>query len=225
MPALRRQNPLASRRRRRQDDGEEEESVLGDFEDDSLSEGSAVSNGDEEAEFEGSESSGDERGPAQTTTATSKTGAGSALQEPSTGSSTKHAAKSPTDGFKPSADTEAMLHGVSQDRQHQEQEELQFNELPATADATTGQREMSPPKAPRNENPAQRARREHQEYIRQRNANPAFVPNRGGFFLHDDRNSNGTASTARSFGRGRGRGYGPPSNTRYVNRFYCAGHL
>jgi hypothetical protein len=187
--------------------------VLGDFEDDSLSEGSAVSNGDDEVEFEGSESSGDERDPAQTTAATAQSTTGQRQQNPPA-VPVKDVAKPQDDDFKPSADTQAMLHGVKQGQQVQEAEQLQFDDLPITADAATAPTEILPPRAPRNETPAQRARREHQEYIRQRNANPAFVPTRGGFFLHDDRNSSSTAPNARPFGRGRGRGYGPPMSTR-----------
>ncbi|ETI29461.1 hypothetical protein G647_01914 [Cladophialophora carrionii CBS 160.54] len=215
MPALRRKDLLASRRRRRQDEGEEEESVLGDFEDDSLSEGSAVSNGEDEVEFEGSESSGDERDPAQTTAATTQTSAGQGQQKTPT-EPVKDATRAHDDAFKPAAETQAMQHGVNQGQQAQEAEQLQFDNLPTSAEAAAAPAETVPPKAPRNETPAQRARREHQEYIRQRNADPAFVPTRGGFFLHDDRNSSSIAPNARPPARGRGRGHGPPMTTGYV---------
>ena len=210
MPASRRKTLPASRRRRRQDEGEEEESVLGDFVDDSLSEGSAVSNGDDEAEYEGSDSSGDERDPAQdATTTTAKTAAQSA---PPVASVTDSAGPN-GDSFKPSADTKAMLHGLSQGQESQEADQLQFEDLPASTDLGAIQPDVVLPKVPPHETTAQRARREHQEYVRQRNANPAFVPTRGGFFLHDDRSSSSMAPSARPFGRGRGRGYGPPVNT------------
>ena len=213
MPAPPRKSLLASRRRTRPDEGEEEESVVGDFEDDSLSEGSAASPGDEGPEFEGSESSGDERTPAQNTAATSKSNRGKVPTEKSPVVSSKDATKPQVEDFQLPPDTEAMLHGVKADQQVQETEELRFEELAASENADTVQPAAVLPKAPQNENPAQRARREHQEYIRQRDANPAFVPNRGGFFLHDDRNSTSVAPTARQFGRGRGRGYGPPPST------------
>jgi hypothetical protein len=207
MPAPRRKNLLASRRRRRLDEGEEEESVLGDFEDDSASEGSAVSNGDDEAEFEGSESSGDEQGSVQPVAAPSKDTVKHGHAVKATASREEISGTKPAD-FEPSAETQAMLHGLSLNHQGQATQQLQFDDLPASTYATTVAAEALPPKAPRNETPAQRARREHQEYIRQRNANPAFVPNRGGFFLHDDRNSSSIAPGTRPFGRGRGRGMG-----------------
>ncbi len=186
--------------------------MLGDFEDDSLSEGSAVSNGDDEAELEGSESSGDERDPSRTAAA-SASAVPKQKQQKSPLAPVKEAPKSGHDAFEPSADTQAMLHGVGQAQQTQEPEQLHFDTLPASTGVDTAPAEIIPPKAPRNENPAQRARREHQEYLRQRDANPAFVPNRGGFYFHDNRNSTSTAPNGRPLGRGRGRGYGPPINT------------
>lgn len=219
MPAPQRKSLLASRRRRRQDEGEEEESVLGDFEDDSLSEGSAVSNGDDEAEFEGSESSGDEREPAVNTMATAKS-TSPQKQQASSVSPVNDEATVNGNGFRPSAEMEAMRNGLTQAHHSPNTEQLQFDDLPASNDAANAPAEDALAKAPRNENPAQRARREHQEYIRQRNANPAFVPTRGGFFLHDDRNSHSTAPNPRPFGRGRGRNHGPPNNNhnRYAGK-------
>lgn len=213
MPAPQRKSLLASRRRRRQDEGEEEESVLGDFEDDSLSEGSAVSNGDDEAEFEGSESSGDEREPAVDTLAAAKS-MSSQKQQASSVSPVNNITIVNGSGFNHSAETEAMRNGVTQAQHSPNTEQLQFDDLPTSNDAADAPAEGSLAKAPRNETPAQRARREHQDYIRQRNANPAFVPTRGGFFLHDDRNSQSTAPNTRPFGRGRGRTNGPPTTNR-----------
>ncbi|KIY02533.1 uncharacterized protein Z520_00998 [Fonsecaea multimorphosa CBS 102226] len=211
MPAPRRKNLLASRRRR-QDEGEEEGSILGDFEDDSLSEGSAVTNGEEEGEFEGSESSGDERDQVQATT----TGATARGQSGRAAVISQDDSTKPKSVFAPSADTEAMLHGLSQAQQSQEMERLQFDNLPDSMDSGAVEAVeafAAPPKASRQETIAQRARREHQEYVRQRNANPAFVPTRGGFFLHDDRNSSSIGLNTRPLGRGRGRAYGPAMST------------
>ncbi|EXJ67118.1 uncharacterized protein A1O5_09765 [Cladophialophora psammophila CBS 110553] len=210
MPASRRKNLLASRRRR-QDEGEEEGSVLGDFEDDSLSEGSAVTNGDD-GEFEGSESSGDERDPVQETTSARAAATGRDHRGHDLVTSNEDSSKS-KGTFRHSADTEAMLHGLSQVQQPQEMEQLQFDNLPASTDAGVVQAGAAPPKVLRQETTAQRSRREHQEYIRQRNANPAFVPTRGGFFLHDDRNSSSIGLNSRPFARGRGRGYGAAMGT------------
>lgn len=214
MPAPVRNNLLASRRRR-QDDGEEEESVIGDFAD-SLSEGSAVSDGDDEAEVEGSDSSDGEHAPVKDTSASGRHVSQPGLQDVATAPSNEAARKS-NGGFQPSTDTEAMLHGLSQTEPLQEVEEIQFDDL--TGEETVPKAVVSIPKAPRDETPAQRSRREHQEYIRQRNANPAFVPTRGGFFLHDTRTLATNGSNPRPFVRGRGRGYGQPLHPGYVS-FY-----
>ncbi|KIX06865.1 uncharacterized protein Z518_04841 [Rhinocladiella mackenziei CBS 650.93] len=207
MPAPRRKTLLASRRRR-QDDGEDEGSVVGDFEDDSLSEGSAVSNGDDEAENDESDSSGDEHESVKNTTDTTET----ALQRERDAVLSVEAVSKHHGAFKASADTEAMLHGLGQTEKSQETEVIHFDDLAAPADAGVAKTEVVVPKAPRHETAAQKSRREHLEYIRQRNTNPAFVPTRGGFFLHDDRNSPSTRPNARPFVRGRGRGYGFPAH-------------
>jgi hypothetical protein len=54
--------------------------------------------------------------------------------------------------------------------------------------------------------PHERRRREHEEYKKKRDADPAFVPNRGAFFMHDHRHAGPAANGFRPFGRGRGRG-------------------
>ncbi len=52
-----------------------------------------------------------------------------------------------------------------------------------------------------------RRRNENDDYKRRRDEDPAFVPNRGAFFMHDSRQAPGPpGSTFRPFGRGRGRG-------------------
>ncbi|CCU78302.1 hypothetical protein BGHDH14_bgh02913 [Blumeria hordei DH14] len=51
----------------------------------------------------------------------------------------------------------------------------------------------------------ERRRREHEEYKKRRDEDPAFVPNRGAFFMHDHRHSGPAANGFRPFGRGRGR--------------------
>ncbi|KAK7897888.1 hypothetical protein LTR67_004520 [Exophiala xenobiotica] len=208
MPAAGRKDLLA-RRRRRPDEGEDEESVAGDF-DDSMSEGSSVSNGDEEAEVEGSGSSDDEHGRAKNTSAKGRGVTESALQEIAI-APPKEAASTVKGAFTTTAETHAMLHGISRDQRPEETEEIHFDDL-STVGGSATDTDVAIPQAPRHETPAERSLREHQEYIRQRNADPAFVPNRGKFFLHDDRNSSSNGATARPFVLGRGRGHGPSMN-------------
>ncbi|TGZ78842.1 hypothetical protein EX30DRAFT_383336 [Ascodesmis nigricans] len=68
---------------------------------------------------------------------------------------------------------------------------------------------------PQQETPFERRRREHEEYKKRRAEDPAFVPNRGRFFMHDHREGSGS-NGFRPFGPGgRGRGFArepqPPS--------------
>lgn len=55
---------------------------------------------------------------------------------------------------------------------------------------------------------ADRRRREHEEYKKKRDTDPTFIPNRGGFFMHDARIPDQRGFS--QFGRGRGRGRGAP---------------
>lgn len=52
----------------------------------------------------------------------------------------------------------------------------------------------------------ERRRREHEEYRKKRDEDPAFVPNRGAFFMHDHRHAGPAANGFRPFGRGAMRG-------------------
>jgi hypothetical protein len=61
--------------------------------------------------------------------------------------------------------------------------------------------------ANRSETFAERKRREHDEYKKKRDSDPAFIPNRGAFFMHDQRSAAGQNFRG-PFGRGRGRGRG-----------------
>jgi hypothetical protein len=73
--------------------------------------------------------------------------------------------------------------------------------------------------ANRQETYAERRRREHEDYKKKKEADPAFIPNRGAFFMHDQRSASGPNNGFRPFGRGQARtrgggpGVGPsPSN-------------
>ncbi|KAF3932226.1 hypothetical protein ABW20_dc0110360 [Dactylellina cionopaga] len=72
-------------------------------------------------------------------------------------------------------------------------------ETPKSSDQTPSQ---TPPV---HETPLERKRREAEEYRKKRDADPAFVPNRGAFFMHDHRSDSSGANGFRPFGRGRGR--------------------
>lgn len=171
----------ASRRKRRDDDGEDEGSLAGDLEDDSLSEGSVGSRpGDEDADGEGSEASEDDGHPSDKLNGSRANGRG--LNQPARSSSTPTA--------KPElkatvSDTEAMLNGLKVSDKSGEVSELQFDQL--KEEPQTGRAPSAPPTEPRRETFAARKRRVHDKYVKERDQNPAFVPTRGSFFLHDKR--------------------------------------
>ena len=213
-------------RRRRADEGEEEGSLAGDIEDESLSEGSALSGAEDNGDAEASDASlEDERDPSQVSQEQSPAARSKqpALEKP-TASPSKEAA-SKTTSAETFVDNEALLHGLKSSNVEAGIQQPQFNDAPVDDDQSNveathaAKPPMDPPTAPRNETLAEKSRREHQEYIRQRNSNPAFVPNRGGFFLHDDRSSMSSGFNGRPFARGRGRGFEPGVHGPYVLPF------
>lgn len=112
------------------------------------------------------------------------------------------------------SDTEMMLHGLQLGDREGTIEETSYEDLKADLETTvetaaqpqavTSSAQMDQPQ----ETPFDRRRREHEEYKQKRDADPAFVPNRGSFFMHDHRHAGPAANGFRPFGRGRGRGRG-----------------
>ena len=204
-------------RRRIDDDGEEEEegSVIAGAEDDSLSEASMLSDADDDADAEGSD--GSETGLLERRDAKPK--AASSLRSPAAQKRKQGNATSPA---KPSlnnlmADTEMMMNGLRFSGDVDEGEEVNFEDMAHEAKAPP--EHISPSKDPSSIVPAttfgERRRREHEEYKKKRDADPAFVPNRGGFFMHDHRSAlgqNGFKPYGRGRGRGRGDVPGPPQS-------------
>lgn len=183
-----RRNHIVARRRRPEDQGEEEAGSIGEELDDSLSEGSVLTIPEDDADGEGSDLSEDER---DTTTSTKAEKPGGQVN-----GNGKHRSKTdpPTDAAFGSkvADTEAMMNGMKISASTDAAEEIHFDEM--GADHETTKEKTAPPKVQqpqRRETFAERKRREHEEYIKERNENPAFVPTRGGFFLHDKRSESG----------------------------------
>lgn len=199
-------------RRRREDEGEEEGSVAGDLEDDSLSEGSIISNCDDDADIEPSDISEEEvvkvqhneRGPAQLSPSLATT---DNLGEPN--------AQARDSKFITLSDTRAMMNGLKLS-DGKDVSGVEFDE--AMADATESVAEDSRPQAKVLMEPlAEKSRREHQEYLKQKRENPAFVPNRGGFFLHDNRAAPSGQNGFRAPARGRGWGGFVGYQPRYVS--------
>lgn len=190
--------------RRRRDDEEDESSLVGDVEDDSMSDGSALSLGDEEAEASDASDEHEVSGDKTKTPNDSKS---------ATAKKDSHMPSNKADsvGQVPStANTAAMANGTKHPDASKLGAEHQMDGTAPRDGTGAGDVPQPPteaPRAPRRETAAQQARREHQEYLKQRDSDPAFVPNRGGFFLHDDRSPNIQAFHNKPFGRGRGRGY------------------
>ncbi|KAI9735802.1 MAG: hypothetical protein M1834_001267 [Cirrosporium novae-zelandiae] len=187
MAPYRRKNLVASRRRV-EDEGEEEEgSTTLDLDDDSLSEGSMISTADDDADGEGSD----------------------ITEEPVISSTEKDMIKSSTNGHVKvdqnpvketisstvllssaamTTDTEAMMNGLDIPGNIEIEEGISFEEM--TEEGGEPQRVQEPQwqvAARKRDNPAERRRREHEDYKKKRDEDPAFVPNRGGFFMHDQR--------------------------------------
>lgn len=195
----------ASRRKRRDDEGEDEGSQVGELDDDSLSEGSVDSHQeDEDADGEVSES--DEE--ASTTVDTDKLKLnGRTTNGRDSNQTEQHSSTIPR---KPAlkmtvSDTEAMLNGL---KLSDDGDEVHFDQLGEQRDLQTGRTPSAPPTEPKRETLAARKRREHEKYVKEREQNPAFVPTRGSFFLHDKRTSEAGSNGHRLFNKGKSRPVG-----------------
>lgn len=208
---------LVGRRRRV---GEEEDDDGPVLVDDSASEGSILSDADEDDESSvGGEASAidtgagvDAVGSKPDTTANGSKFAKKPRKARKKAKKAKETAKPespmPRASFKTVADTEAMMNGLRIDDDGQEHDAVDFERMErngsstAVADTNT-----------HTETITQRQRREHEDYRRKRDADPAFIPNRGNFFMHDTRGQlNGLQqSPVRNVWSGRGRGRGGPA--------------
>ena len=215
---------LAASRRRIDEEGEDEDgSVAAGLEDDSMSETSAISDADEDADAEGSEVSDTEvHQTSQVPQKTSVNGRPKALaeehQQGSAASKLSSFAAIPKD-------TAAMMNGLSVGDNAEEAEEIHFDDLARATDVQAVTSIPAPASAvvPPVSNITERRRQEHEEYRKRRDADPSFVPNRGGFFMHDHRSLAPGPNGFRPFGRGRGRGRGvvagPLLPARYEHAF------
>ena len=119
----------------------------------------------------------------------------------------------PQANFKAMADTEAMMNGLRIGEGAQEQEVIDFESMGQNVSAAPAVSVLTAPAALNgsSDTPGQKQRRDHEDYRRKRDADPAFVPTRGNFFLHDSRGQhNGQVPPIRGAFQGRGRGRGGP---------------
>lgn len=175
------------------------------MDEDSLTDGSVVS--DEHDAAEDSDTSNlDDASP---TSPNARKSANGAAKSAGGKTSKKGAAGA---GHKSVSDTELMLHGLSIANQPAPPQEMHFDEVvvsppkspsaPVIVSSASAIRQPPPGSQPN------RRRQEHEDYKRRRDEDPAFVPNRGSFFMHDHRHPGPAANGFRPFGRGRGRGGG-----------------
>jgi len=201
---------LIQRRRRIEDEGEEEEgSVTAGLEDDSLSEGSAISDADDDADGEGSD--GSETAPSELKDSKQRNGMIAPSHTPLKSRQGGLASSSVKPSFPTKmSDTQAMMNGLKFSGEVDEGEEVDFEDMGKASEAVSQPHEPTQDldeEAPVNI-VGEHRRREHDEYRKKRDADPAFVPNRGGFFMHDHRSAAPGQNGFRPFGRGRGRGRG-----------------
>lgn len=208
-------------RRRVEDEGEEDGGPEGlELDDDSLTEGS-IGTEDHDTADDSDTSNIDEVSPTSLGQIKSANGAA----KPSRKQTARHGDAS--GGDKAVSDTEMMLHGL----------DIKDSAVPVQdIDLGEAENNTAPPKSPSgplvvssayvapqaSELPDNRRRQEHDDYKKRRDEDPAFVPNRGSFFMHDHRHAGPAANGFRPFGRGRGRGGGrggiggPFSPMKYV---------
>ncbi|KAI2786705.1 hypothetical protein POX_g09093 [Penicillium oxalicum] len=193
----------ASRRQRRDDEGEDESSHIGEVEDDSLSEASVDSH-QEDDDADGDVSETDDEPQATVVADDLKNGKANG-GEPNQG---RKQASVPMrkPGLKTTvSDTEAMLNDM---KVSDDSDAVHFDQMAEQRDLQTGRTPSAPPSEPKRETLAAKKRREHEKYAKEREQNPAFVPTRGSFFLHDKRTSEAGSNNHRPSTKGKSRPVG-----------------
>ncbi|KAH7149655.1 CASC3/Barentsz eIF4AIII binding-domain-containing protein [Dactylonectria estremocensis] len=202
MAAAPRRRKLIGHRRRVEDEGDDEGGPEAlDLDDDSITDGSLVTD-DNDLANDSDTSNIDEASP---TSPNARKTANGAPKHPS------HAAKvgpDPKIDGTSISDTAMMLHGLSITDPPPPVQEMHFDEVaaaspPKSSDAPIVVSSASAMRGPQGA-AANRRRQEHEDYKKKRDEDPAFVPNRGAFFMHDHRHAGPAANGFRPFGRGRG---------------------
>jgi hypothetical protein len=203
-PVRKRTNNIA--RRRRLDDEDESKSVA-TLADDSQSDVSVPSDVDENGDADNSDLSEVDSAPSLTEGKVKRKTNGAQDAKPRSDVASRREPSPPiarSDATFPALkDTEVMLNGLKIADESKEAEEVDFETAYSATDAAPA---VGAPR--QQETLGERRRREHEEYKKKRDADPAFIPNRGAFFMHDQRSAaaqNGFRSVG---GRGRGRGGG-----------------
>lgn len=200
----RRRNDIRLRKRREEEGEDDEASIAPTPDDDSHSEDSAISDGEEDGDGDISET---------TEAELAITPNGHHKPQPNGHHNVRNGHKGrsvPRSGTTRPArtpnDTDAMMNGLQVTRDEQQDEGTNFEEMAESEAPATSQAKSEP--TGKAFSTVEQRRREHEEYKKKRDADPAFVPNRGGFFMHDQRNANGYQVGFPPFGgktRGKGR--------------------
>lgn len=162
--------------------------MVGAVEDDSMSDASLLSHReDDEDDDADEEDSG--LSDAEPTTIDNTNGNGAGHKRQSRSNEGKLAVPVKPQLTATVSDTELMMNGLDISGRASEATEVQFDDFRKEDRNGLGRAPSAPPAETRRDTIAERKRREHGEYTKARNEDPAFVPTRGGFFLHDKRST------------------------------------
>ncbi|KAI9716491.1 MAG: hypothetical protein M1828_007651 [Chrysothrix sp. TS-e1954] len=226
MAASHRRNLVRSRRRVA-DEGEDEDSNPLPLEADSHSDASNLSDADDNLDGDDSDSSEvvstGERGATKPGVETDRSASDGRHCKDRVDSGQIYAAKQATtrDGvatvFHNTADTDAMVNGTGLSSRPHDAEELLFDETleheAFPADGNDKATKLSPQDT--TGDPMQPTIGAQEAGSHKIANKPPLVPNRGGFFMHDQRSNPPPANGFMPYGRGRGRGRGQASSTGY----------
>jgi len=201
MATQRRQN-LLKQRRRAKDEGEDDASVAESNE--SLSEASRPSDADEDADADFSELS-ETDGPRVARKDARKGRLRLGKRAGSEGPLQPSPAPGSGRAFESTEDTEMMMNGLKISDDSDKPEPIDFD-ASHREDGTVSNPEDKT--SSKKETFAERKRRDHEQYRKRMEADPAFIPTRGALFMHDQRNSSPGAAL-RGVGRGRRGGRAP----------------
>ncbi|KAL2862951.1 uncharacterized protein BJX67DRAFT_276628 [Aspergillus lucknowensis] len=204
--APRRHNIGASRRRRREDEGEDEGSLDGEVEDDSLSEGSVISQqDDDDADGEGSDESDDDNISTKNPANRQINGR---VPDGHRGSRRRHSA-SPRKSALATAvsDTDVMMNGLRVIDDGKGVTEIHFDDLRGDLNQTR-RTPSAPPTEATKEQSSDKKGRELEKTVKDKEEDPTSVPKRGSFFLHDQRSTEAGANGQKPYGKSKTRPFG-----------------
>ena len=204
-------------RRRRLDDEDETRSVA-TLAEDSQSDASVLSDAGDDADADNSDVSDVDSTPSLKTAKAKRKANGARAVKPRPAADPRQPsppiARSDV-AFPASKETDMMMNGLHSPAGAPPVEEVDFETSHAAAASAPA---VAAPLS-RTETVAERRRREHEEYKKKRDSDPAFIPNRGAFFMHDQRHAPAQNGFRPGGGRGRGRGApigGPFSPAKYI---------